>query len=201
MGSLDPTGRNNPRGLPRQAWRARSDAWLPVCSCRRVPRHPQPFANWRWRLLALSLPIAIIEISPAVAQRRSPSVLVQRVIDGDTIVVASVGRVQLLGVVAPRLGAGPDTSAAVAREAQQRLAGLLANRWVRLEYDVESPGAFRSAYVFLEDGRFVNEWLVREGLARASHGQTLRRLPELREAEAAARRARRGLWRNVPPTR
>ena len=134
-----------------------------------------------------------------MAQRRSSSVLVRRVIDGDTIEIASLGRVQLLGVDAQEIGNRTQTSPPLAREAQQRLEGLLANRWVRLEYENgfrATSSAGRSAYVFLEDGRFVNEWLVREGLARVSARQPLRRLRELKEAEAAARASHRGIWRD-----
>ena len=105
-----------------------------------------------------------------LARQRSSLVLVQRVIDGDTISIASIGRVHLLGVSAMKLGSRPATAPALAREAQQRLASLVANRWVRIEYESEVvPVTSREAvYVFLEDGRFVNAWLVSEGLDRLS---------------------------------
>ena len=130
------------------------------------------------------------------AQLRSPSVLVRRVIDGDTVDVASIGHVRLLGVAAPKIPRGLNQSApSLAREARERLSGLLANRWIRLEYE----GGWRrrtsqSAYVFLEDGRFVNEWLVREGLARVAAGTGLSRLNMLKQAEKEAQAARRGIW-------
>jgi micrococcal nuclease len=122
---------------------------------------------------------------------------VRRVVDGDTIDIASLGRVRLLGIEAPALRGRLDTSSSPAREAQQRLSGLLANRWVRLEYESDADARSRqAAYVFLEDGRFVNEWLVREGLARVSGRKGLRHLDELRQAEAAAQASRRGIWRD-----
>ena len=52
---------------------------------------------------------------------RSDSVLVRSVIDGDTIDVAAVGRVRLLGIDAPEIGRGYDTSAPFGREARDRL--------------------------------------------------------------------------------
>ncbi len=136
----------------------------------------------------------------AFAQERSQGVLVRRVVDGDTIDVATIGRVQLLGVDAPELVVGPEASTRLAREAQQRLAGLLANRWVRLEYESSAGGRSvrRAAYVFLEDGRFVNEWLVREGLARVVAHKGLRRLAELERAESEAQASQRGIWRSRP---
>ena len=163
-----------------------------------MPPDIHRLAHSHRRLIALLLSTVLAGISPALAQRRSASVLVRRVIDGDTIEIMSVGRVQLLGVDAPDIGKRPGTSAPFARDAQQRLEGLLANRWVRLEYetDRDTRASRTTAYVFLEDGRFVNEWLVREGLARVSARQGLRRLGELKQAEAAAQASRRGVWRD-----
>jgi micrococcal nuclease len=132
----------------------------------------------------------------ALAERRSSPVLVQRVIDGDTIVVASVGRVHMLGIAAMKLGAQPATASPLAREAQQRLAGLIANRWVRLEYesDLVPPTSGQAVYVFLEDGRFVNAWLVQEGLARVSARRRSRFWSALQQAQREAQVSRRGMW-------
>jgi endonuclease YncB( thermonuclease family) len=132
------------------------------------------------------------------AQHRSPPVLVRRVIDGDSIEVATIGRVNLLGIAAPR-SAGPSQSSPLAREARQRLEGLLANRWVRLEYETDTAQSGRAAYVFLDDGRFVNAWMLREGLARTVSKSGLRRSRELLAAEAEARLARRGIWADLRP--
>lgn len=127
------------------------------------------------RTFTILVSIVLLESLIAFGQERSPSVLVRRVVDGDTIDIALVGRVQLLGVDAPELGGRSDTAKLFAREAQQRLEGLLTNRWVRLEYEGGSGDSRRSVYVFLDDGRFVNEWIVQEGLARLSARKGLRR--------------------------
>jgi endonuclease YncB( thermonuclease family) len=127
------------------------------------------------------------------AQQRSAAVLVQRVVDGDSIDIAAIGTVSLLGIDAPEIGRGAARRPPFALEAKQRLEGLLANRWVRLEYDTGTT-ARRAAYVFLDDGRFVNEWMVREGLARVAGSRGLSRYGELEAAELAARQARRGIW-------
>jgi endonuclease YncB( thermonuclease family) len=144
---------------------------------------------------ALTISTVLLAPSASAAQRRSAPVLVRFVLDGDTIDVASVGRVRLLGIDAPEIGRGLDTAAPFAREAQQRLAGLVAHRWVRLEYeDGRDVYRRRLAYVFLETGQFVNELLVRDGLARVVAGRGLARLGELKRAEAAAQASRRGIW-------
>jgi micrococcal nuclease len=129
-------------------------------------------------------------------------VLVRYVLDGDTIDVAGVGRVRLLGIDAPELAHGHDTAAPFAYEAREKLIGLVLHRWVRLEADVERVDGYNRhlAYVVREDGLFVNAALLREGLARVSARVSLSRLPELRRAEAEAQASRRGMWGQAAPT-
>jgi endonuclease YncB( thermonuclease family) len=131
---------------------------------------------------------------------RSEAVLVRRVVDGDTIDVATFGRVRLLGIDAPEIGRGYDTSAPFAREAQTRLAAIVLHRWIRLEQDGAPLDTYnrRLAYVLTEDGVFVNAVLVREGLARVTARAPLSRLAELRRAESEAQASRRGMWGNTP---
>ena len=140
--------------------------------------------------------------TPSIAARllRSESVLVRSVIDGDTIDVATVGRVRLLGIDAPEIGRGFDTSAPFAREARDRLTQLVLHRWVRLEQDGATHDVYNRhlAYVMTEDGLCVNVALVREGLARISARLPLARLTELQRAEADARAFRRGMWGSAP---
>jgi len=131
---------------------------------------------------------------------RPESVLVRFVIDGDTIDVATVGRVRLLGIDAPEIGRGFDTPAPFGREARARLTALVWRRWVRLEFEGAATDAYkrRLAYVLTEDGQFVNAVLVREGLARVSARTPLLRLRELQRAQAEAQAARRGIWARAP---
>jgi micrococcal nuclease len=131
---------------------------------------------------------------------RSESVLVRFVIDGDTIDVATVGRVRLLGIDAPEVGRGFDTPAPFGREARARLSALLLHRWVRLEQEGPTKDAYNRhlAYVITEDGQFVNAVLVREGLARVSARTPLVRLRELQRAQAEAQASRRGIWGSAP---
>lgn len=132
---------------------------------------------------------------------RSQAVLVKAVIDGDTIDVATIGRVRLLGVDAPELGRGYDTPAPFGREARDRLTQLVLHRWVRLEQEGVPLDSYSRhlAYVLTEDGLCVNAALVRDGLARVSARVPLFRLGELQRAEAEAQAARRGMWGTAPP--
>jgi endonuclease YncB( thermonuclease family) len=150
--------------------------------------------------LALSGVAAIQLPAPAARITRSDPVLVRAVIDGDTIDVATIGRVRLLGIDAPEIGRGYDTSAPFGREARERLTTLLLHRWVRLEQEGTALDVYNRhlAYVMTEDGQFVNALLVREGLARVSARVPLTRLPELQRAEAQAQEFRRGMWGRSP---
>ena len=59
-------------------------------------------------LVAAAVAAASTGVQPDV--KRSDPVLVRAVLDGDTIDVATVGRVRLLGIDAPEIGWGFDTS-------------------------------------------------------------------------------------------
>jgi len=133
-------------------------------------------------LIALALAAAAVVQTPGSLQR-SDTVLVRKVIDGDTIDVAGVGRVNLLGVAA--------AAGAVARD---RLASLVLQRWVRLEYDAAPAGSGRQAYVVRDDGVFVNAEMVRDGLARVAGRRAIARLAELQRAEREARARHAGVW-------
>ncbi|MDO8793613.1 MAG: thermonuclease family protein [Vicinamibacterales bacterium] len=151
------------------------------------------------QILLISLVAAVAAVqTPSVNQglTRSASVMVRAVIDGDTIDVATIGRVRLLGVDAP------GTAEPFAGEARERLAALVLRRWVRLEHEGSAldVGGRHRAYVVRDDGLFVNIVLVREGLARVSAGQALVRLAELERAEAEAQSFRRGMWGSAPQT-
>jgi micrococcal nuclease len=131
------------------------------------------------------------------ALKQSAPLLVRSVTDGNTIDVATVGRVRLLGIDAPAIGHGLASSAPFGREARERLTTLVWHRWVRLEQEGVAVSNHR-AYVITGDGQFVNAVLVREGLARVSARQPLTRLAELQRAEAEAQSTRRGIWGNAP---
>jgi micrococcal nuclease len=144
--------------------------------------------------------LAAVVIAPSFQPvTRSEPVLVRAVPDGETIDVAAVGRVRLLGITAPRVGRGQDPPASFGREARDRLSALVLRRYLRLEYEAPrgDGGSRRAAYVLLEDGTFVNAVLVREGLARVSARVPLTRLDELRRAETEAKTLRRGLWGRI----
>ncbi len=137
------------------------------------------------------------EPPPVDAGDDSRSYLVERVIDGDTIVLAGGERVRLIGVdtpetVKPRTPVqpmGPEASAFTHR--------LLEGKTVRLGFDKERRDRYGRmlAYVYL-DGVLVNEALIRGGygvaLTQYPFSNAMKR--RFRDAEAEAKAARRGIW-------
>jgi endonuclease YncB( thermonuclease family) len=116
---------------------------------------------------------------------RTDPVLVTKITDADSISVATIGNVRLLGIEA------------FSSKARERLQSLVYRRWIRLEYD-DAPGkgsmSRHRAYVMLDTGEFVNATLVREGLARVVARGEFSRRAELERAQAEAQRFRRGIW-------
>lgn len=126
---------------------------------------------------------------------------VERVVDGDTVVVRLDGRderVRYIGMDTPesvKPGTPVQCFAEAAAAANRR---LVAGREVRLVPDAEAHDRYGRllAYVYREpDGLFVNAELVRRGYARlltippnVAHEIQLRRLAR------RARAAGRGLW-------
>ncbi|MDZ4059300.1 MAG: thermonuclease family protein [Bacteroidales bacterium] len=128
--------------------------------------------------------------------------LVIRVTDGDTFVVddgsAKGARVRLIGVDAPESRrSGRKEIGYYGLEAKEFMTTLILNKRVRLEYDVNKYDQYMRilAYVYLEDGTFVNAHLVESGYAmvmtvppNVKHAETFLKLQQ------KARVKNRGLW-------
>ncbi len=86
--------------------------------------------------------------------------LVERVVDGDTVVCASLGKVRLLGIDTPERGEKGFY------EARDRLARLVGGRWVTLHFDEELFDRYGRVLGYpVVDGVEVCPLLVAEGLA------------------------------------
>jgi micrococcal nuclease len=121
---------------------------------------------------------------------------VERVIDGDTLLLAHIGRVRLIGVDTPESVDPRRPVQKFALEAAAFLRQKVGGRDVRLEYDVERYDRYKRtlAYVFLPDGTFVNEEIIREGYGFAYTNFPFRYVDRFRALEKEARELRRGLW-------
>jgi endonuclease YncB( thermonuclease family) len=94
---------------------------------------------------------------------------------------------------APELSQGPP-----GREAQKRLAEMMpVGTRVRIETDVRTRDQFERilGYVYLPDGRMVNEEMARSGYVTALvYPPNVKYAERIRNAVSEARRAKRGLW-------
>jgi len=129
----------------------------------------------------------------------SATVVVTRVVDGDTVEVQLDGTeedVRYIGVDTPETVKPGEPVGCFGPQASAFNHRLVEGRRVRLVFGAERRDVYGRllAYVYL-DGRFVNAELVRRGLARTlAIPPNDRFAGELKRLEIAAARAGRGLW-------
>jgi micrococcal nuclease len=127
------------------------------------------------------------------AVKRPIECRISRVADGDTVYCGNVGRIRLLMIDAPELSQGPP-----GLEAQRELTRIMpVGTLVKVETDVRERDTYGRilGYVYLPDGRMVNEEMARSGYVTALvYPPNVRHVDEIRDAVAEARKARRGLW-------
>lgn len=122
--------------------------------------------------------------------------LVTKIVDGDTIWVKINGQeynVRYIGINTPEM----DPVECFGQAATDKNRELVGGRKVRLEKDVSEKDQYDRLlrYVFLEDGTFVNETLVRTGFAHSvTYPPDVKYQEKFREAEGEARANNRGLW-------
>jgi micrococcal nuclease len=152
-----------------------------------------------WALAAAGVLGSCGEPTPSVADRTGVETVVERVVDGDTLIAPLEGRserIRLIGIDTPEAVApdrpvecfGPEAS----RYARERLEG----RRVRLEFDVDLLDRFGRtlAYVWLGD-ELVNETLVAEGYAVVTtFPPNVRYVERFTDAQRRAREGGLGLW-------
>ena len=147
--------------------------------------------------LCILLFLAIVALPDTAASASSP-VMVKKVIDGDTIVLADGKRVRYIGINSPELGGPAERFGSEAREFNRK---LVDREKVLLEFDREKQDQYGRvlAYVFLPDDTFVNAELVRSG-----HAYCVFRRPNTKydplllqlQREAMAKKV--GMWEKYP---
>ncbi len=135
-----------------------------------------------------------------MGQLTSGRYVVERVVDGDTIILEQNQlRVRLQGIDTPETVKPNTPEEAWGREATEYVNQFLqsADWQVRLEIDGEPVDRYgrHLAFVWYEQ-RLLNEELVAQGLARAKttfdYSQSMKQ--RLRAAQLSAQTAKRGLW-------
>jgi len=164
------------------------------------------------RTVIATVAIALVPVA-AWAQR------VTKVPDGDTLVIAGVGSVHLLGIrsaddsavhlgpdgAPPEQNRDPNKPATPAvsghvnlsrnRPSRDFLRKLALGKTVRIEYDpLVGSTNDRAAYVFLTDGTLVNAEMLKAGRARLDEARQFVREREFTRLEEEARSASVGIW-------
>lgn len=140
-----------------------------------------------------------LDLSQTSEREGTPSAVSEQkimVVDGDTIDVDGV-RVRYIGMDTPELGHGRAADDCFAKESADYNRNLVANGGLRLEKDVSETDKYGRLlrYVYLSDGRMVNEELVKQGYAKvATYPPDVRNAERFRQLEREAKAGGRGLW-------
>ncbi len=122
---------------------------------------------------------------------------VKYVVDGDTVILDDNRHVRLLGVDAPEAGHDHKPSEPFAAKAHEHLNALVNKENIRLETDKKPIDHYGRtlAYLYLDDGTFVNQEMVLEGLANCLYfPPNTRYYSRLLFVQQKAMDERRGMW-------
>lgn len=153
-------------------------------------------------ILLCIIPLSAISCRSGQYKQASQYIFVTKVIDGDTFWGNDAGldevRVRLLGIDAPESRKSEHKEVGYyGKESEEYLKALLSHKKVRLEYDVDKYDQFGRtlAYVFLEDGTFVNAELLKQGYARVmTFPPNVKYADEFIRLQRKARRSKVGMW-------
>lgn len=152
---------------------------------------------------AVVSPQAVATEAPAAKPVQAGALyLVTKIVDGDTITISMNGSPETLRLV------GIDTPEAVdprtpvqcfGTEASDKTKDLLTGKKVRIEKDASQGERDKYdrllAYVYREDGLFINKYLVENGYAREyTYNKPYRYQADFKTAQNTAKAQGRGLW-------
>jgi micrococcal nuclease len=148
-----------------------------------------------WRAYSARVPVAPERLEEGIH-------LVRRVVDGDTILLASGARVRLQGVNTPETVKPNHPIEAWGPEASQFTKDFIkkAGHRVRLTFSLERKDRYDRFLAFVWNGDvMLNEELVRAGLAYARRDYRYSSAMKHRftQAQDEAKRAGRGIWSNT----
>jgi len=139
-----------------------------------------------------------VKLPKQTTTKYNDSVLVTRIVDGDTIEVDGIGKVRLIGVDTPETVDPRKPVQCFGKEATQKTTQMLLGKKVHLESDPSQgeKDKYNRAlrYVFLEDGTNFNKWLIENGYAHEyTYNLPYKYQLEFKSAERSARESRKGL--------
>jgi len=144
--------------------------------------------------------LALLATGCQAREQQRFSTVVQRVIDGDTVVLRDGRHLRLIGMDTPELPHEDQPGEPLAEAARRSLEALLREHGYRVEgeYDRQrkDPHGRTLAHLFTPNGVNLTETLLRQGLASlVVIPPNVRYVERYAAAERQARKARRGVWR------
>ena len=124
---------------------------------------------------------------------------VKRVNDGDTIVLADGRHIRYIGINAPEIDHENKKAEFFGYAAKKFNKTLVLSKTVRLEFDKKTHDRYGRtlAYVFLNNGVFVNKLMIEKGYAYCLSGRPNTKYDRrLLQAQRNAMSAKRGIWCN-----
>lgn len=120
-----------------------------------------------------------------------------RVVDGDTIILDGKEKVRLIGVDTPETVHPSKPVEYFGKEASAFTKRMVEGKRVKVEYDWQGTDKYGRtlAYIYLEDGTFLNAEIVRQGYGHAYTKYPFKYMDEFRKYEREARENNRGLWK------
>ena len=123
-----------------------------------------------------------------------------RVVDGDMLIINISGlkdRVRLTGVDTPGAIHPRKPVQHFGKEAYNFTWRMAEGKKVRLEFDQNQRDRYKRllAYVYLEDGTFLNAEIIKQGYGHAYTKFPFKYMQEFRQYEREARIRKRGLWK------
>ncbi|MFZ0473114.1 MAG: thermonuclease family protein [Bacteroidales bacterium] len=157
-------------------------------------------------LLLLALCPVLFAQSSGDAEKTYVYYPVARVVDGDTFWIDDGSekglKIRLIGVDAPEpRNNGKKLKGYFGTESSDYMNQLIGGKKVRLEYDAGRFDQYGRtlAYVYLEDGTFVNADLVKNGYATVmTTPPNVKYADTFVDLAAKARKHKKGLWKESP---
>lgn len=152
----------------------------------------------------LSVGLILINSKPAFSQQKTGLLEISKFVDGDTFWVLNEKRerekIRLIGINTPEARRTGRTEVEYfGKEASDYVKKILIGRRVRLEFDVQRYDRYKRtlAYVYLDDGTFLNALLVKEGYARAAtFPPNVKHAEYFVKLEREARTRKKGMWKD-----
>jgi micrococcal nuclease len=125
-----------------------------------------------------------------------------KVVDGDTVTISINGKnetLRLIGINTPETVDPRRPVECYGQEASAAAKRMLTGKTVRLEADETQSERDRYdrllRYIYLEDGTFVNKWMIQEGFAyEYTYDMPYKYQKEFKAAQRAAQEQQKGLW-------